>query len=156
MSKSIKKTIIVEAPIEIAFEVFARNMSSWWDLENKHIGASKAVEAVLEPEAGGRWYEKGEDGTECDWGRVIDYDPPRRLVLNWQISAQWTFDPTLRTEVEVLFQSHGESSTLVELEHRNLDQFGDAEAMMREVFDSQRGWPDILEAFAQAARTAKS
>jgi uncharacterized protein YndB with AHSA1/START domain len=150
-SDPIIKSIRVVAPIEIAFDVFARNMSSWWDLEGHHIGAAKAVEAVVEPRAGGRWYEKGEDGSECDWGRVLAYEPPTRLLLTWQISAAWAFDAGLHTEVEVTFERDGDGATRVTLEHRGLEQYGPAEATIREILGSPAGWPGTLDAFGRAA-----
>lgn len=150
-SEPIVKSIRVAAPIEIAFDVFAQNMSSWWDLEHHHIGPVKAVEAVVEPRAGGRWYEKGEDGSECDWGRVLAYEPPTRLLLTWQISAVWAFEPELHTEVEVTFERDGDGATRVTLEHRGLEQYGPAEATIRKILESPAGWPSTLEAFGSVA-----
>ena len=99
---SIKKTMTVEAPIETAFRVFTE-MKRWWPLDSHKLGKAKAVDAIVEPRVGGRWYEKGEDGSECDWGRVLHWEPPKKLVLTWDIDADFKSDPNLHTEVELNF-----------------------------------------------------
>ena len=86
-----------------------------------HIGAQPAETAVIEPRVGGRWFERGVDGSECNWGHVLVWDPPQRLVLSWEIGCDWRQDVTLKTEVEVRFIADGPKTTTVELEHRNLD-----------------------------------
>jgi uncharacterized protein YndB with AHSA1/START domain len=111
-----------------------------WPLETHHIGKARAAAAVLEPRAGRRWFERGEDGSETPWGAVVRVEPPRRVMLAWDISADWKCDPTLRTEVEARFVAEGPRSTRVELEHRHLDRFGARADEMRAVFDSPGGW----------------
>lgn len=149
---TIQKTITVEAPQERAFAVFAEQMGSWWALETKAIGSAKAETAVVEPRAGGRWFERGVDGSECDWGRVIAYEPPGRLVLNWQISATWQYDPEIKTEVEVRFIAEGKTRTRVELEHRGLlEAYGDGAEQIHATFDSPGGWIEILNHYAHVA-----
>ena len=103
---------------------------------------------MIEPQAGGRWYEQGEDGSKCDWGRVLVWEPPLRLVLAWQINAQWQFDPGVTTEVEVRFIAEG-ATTRVELEHRHLERLGDRAEALRAAFDSPDGWAGVLQAYAQ-------
>jgi uncharacterized protein YndB with AHSA1/START domain len=149
---SVRKTIVVAAPAALAFEVFTARLDSWWPLESHHIGKSKPVGAVIEPRAGGRWYERGEDGSECDWGRVLAFEPPRRLLLTWEITADWQHDPTFVTEVEVKFIAEGDKHTRVELEHRLLDRYGARAAEMRAAFDSPGGWTGLLDKFASAIR----
>lgn len=146
----VRKTIAVQAPREHAFAVFAEQMGSWWPLDTKSIGGATAETAVLEPRAGGRWYERGVDGSECDWGRVIAYEPPARLVLNWQISADWRYDPAINTEVEVRFVAEDETRTRVELEHRGLEAYGENAEQLYAIFDSPDGWTDILDRFAKS------
>jgi DNA-binding MarR family transcriptional regulator len=75
----IRKTILVSASAERAFQVFTEEVSTWWPLSTSHIGRVDAKSAVIEPFVGGRWFERGVDGSECDWGRVRAWDPPRRL-----------------------------------------------------------------------------
>ena len=148
---SYRKTILVDAPQDIAWRVFTAKMGKWWPLERYTIGRSKAVDAVVEPRVGGRWYERGEDGSTCDWGSVLAWEPTSRLVLSWDITADWQYDPGLKTEIEVRFIPEGESGTRVELEHRRLDRYGARRDEMRRIFDSEGDWGRLLQAFAQAA-----
>lgn len=148
---TVKKTISVKAPKEVAWRVFAERMSTWWPLATHKLGKGPAKEVVLEPRAGGRWYERGEDGSTCDWGHVLAWEPTDRLVLSWEISASWQSDPSIKTEVEVRFFAEGAAVTRVELEHRKLDAYGAETGVMRGQFDSPGGWPGLLEAFAARA-----
>jgi uncharacterized protein YndB with AHSA1/START domain len=146
----IRKTIVVAASAERAFQVFTEEMSTWWPLASKHIGKVDATSVVMEPFVGGRWFERGVDGSECDWGTVRTWDPPRRLVLSWEISSDWRHDPSIQTEVEVRFSTEG-ASTRVDLEHRLLHYYGQKAAQMRGIFDSEQGWKGLLDAFAARA-----
>lgn len=146
----IRKTIVVAASAERAFQVFTEEMSTWWPLASKHIGKADATAVVMEPFAGGRWFERGVDGSECDWGTVRTWDPPRRLVLSWEISSDWRHDPSIQTEVEVRFSTEG-ASTRVDLEHRLLHYYGGKAAQMRGIFDSEQGWKALLDAFGARA-----
>ena len=146
----LRKTIVVAASAERAFQVFTEEMSTWWPLASKHIGKADAKSVVMEPFVGGRWFEQGVDGSECDWGRVLTWDPPRRLVLSWEISSDWQHDPSIKTEVEVRFSTEG-ASTRVDLEHRLLHYYGEKAAQMRGIFDSDQGWKGLLDAFAARA-----
>jgi uncharacterized protein YndB with AHSA1/START domain len=131
-----------------AFDIFTNGMIRWWP-RTKSINASPIQEIILEPHVGGRWLERGEDGSECQWGKVLAWEPPARLMLAWQISARWQYEPALVTEVEVRFSPDGEG-TLIELEHR-LDGYGQAAEQMRQIFDSPQGWAGVLENFAKEA-----
>jgi uncharacterized protein YndB with AHSA1/START domain len=148
----VEKTIIVQAPIERAFSVFTEGLTSWWPLDSHHIGAASAVAAVMEPREGGRWYERGEDGTECDWGRVLAWDPPHRVVLAWMISADWVADPDVSrsTEIDVRFTAEGPSTTRVDLQHGKLERFGDRATEMQGIFSSDGGWNLLLAGYSAA------
>lgn len=146
---SVRKFVIVKAPPAVAWKVFTEKMSVWWPLESYKIGRAKAVEAIVEPYIGGRWYERGEDGSTCDWGHVLVWEPHKRLVLTWDISADWQFDLTLNTEIEVKFIPEGENLTRVELEHRHLDRYGPRRDEMRAIFDTQGDWGKVLVLFAK-------
>ena len=148
---SVRKVVNVRAPPAIAWRVFTEKMGSWWPLENYKIGKAKAVDAIIEPRVGGRWYERGDDGSTCDWGRVLTWEPHSRLVLTWDINADWQHDPKLNTEVELRFIPNGKDGTRVELEHRRLDRFGARRDEMRGIFDTEHGWGLLLELFAHAA-----
>jgi uncharacterized protein YndB with AHSA1/START domain len=153
---SVRKSMLVQASPALAFRVFTEKMSTWWPLEHYKIGKAKAVEAIVEPRVGGRWYERGEDGSTCDWGRVLVWEPPSRLVLTWDITADWQFDPKLNTEIEIRFLPDGKDRTRVELEHRHLDRFGARRDEMRRVFDQEGDWGKLLGKFARVAEAATS
>ncbi len=144
-------TITVGVPVERAFGVFTGSIDTWWP-RMYHIGQSDMAEAVMEPKEGGRWYERGVDGTECDWGRVLAWDPPHRLVVTWQINGRWQFDPDPghASEIEIRFTADGPGQTTVDLEHRLLERLGDGQAI-RDAIGSGGGWGAILELFAKAA-----
>ncbi len=145
----IRKQLTVAAPVATAFEVFTSKMGSWWNPQYT-IGAEPLAEVVLEPHVGGRWFERGEHGTECDWGRVLVWEPPGRVVLTWQITGDWSYDPDLVTELDVRFTHLGEAETRVELEHRGLEALGEHAMPMRGIFDSPTGWAGLLEGYAAA------
>jgi uncharacterized protein YndB with AHSA1/START domain len=143
------KSIRVQATPGRAFEVFTAGMSRWW-LRTHSINPTKAaIDAVIiEPEVGGRWYERGADGSECDWGRVLVWEPPSRLVLAWHINAKFAFDPSFSTEVEIRFEPHASGMTEVTLEHRKLERYADAAAALQGALGG--GWSALLDQFAKA------
>jgi uncharacterized protein YndB with AHSA1/START domain len=147
-SVAVTKTVTVQAPPKRAFEVFTGEMSRWWPLATHHVGAQPAEAAVVEPHEGGRWFERAADGTECDWGRVLAWEPPNRVVLTFEMSPEWKHDPAYPTEVEVRFVPEGEAATRVELEHRRLDLYGEKSAEMAEAYGGDGGWSGILDAYA--------
>lgn len=146
----VRKTVTVKVPPERAFAVFTADLGRWWPASH-HIGQTPFQTVVMEPRNGGRWYEIGQDGAQCQWGHVMVWDPPRRLVLAWQISGQWAFDPDLITVVEVAFTPQADGATRVDLEHRDLERLGDAAEPMRAAFESPDGWAGVLETFRQTA-----
>ena len=148
---SVKKTVRVNAPAKVAWRVFTEKMGAWWPLAHYRIGKAKALDAVVEPRVGGRWYERGDDGSTCDWGRVLVWEPHERLVLTWDITADWQYDPQLNTEIELRFIAEGDSVTRVELEHRHLDRYGARRDEMRRIFDAEGDWGTLLGRFATAA-----
>jgi uncharacterized protein YndB with AHSA1/START domain len=148
---SVRKVMSVAAPQAVAWRVFTEQMGTWWPLADYKIGKANAVDAVMEPRAGGRWYERGEDGTTCDWGKVLIWEPHSRLVLSWDINADWQHDPTLNTEIEVNFIDEGAQRTRVKLEHRRLDRYGARRDEMRRIFDTEGDWGRLLQMFARVA-----
>ena len=150
LTNMIRKTITVNTSTACAFKVFTEQHGTWWPLQTHHIGTQPAQTAVIEPWAGGRWFERASDGSECNWGKVLVWEPPFRLMLAWQISPEWQYDPKLITEVEVRFIAEGSNRTRVELEHRNLDNFGDKASAIRSAFDSEGGWSGLLQRYAAA------
>jgi uncharacterized protein YndB with AHSA1/START domain len=153
---TVRKTVVVEAPVARAFVVFTEGLATWWPLESHHIGAQPAVAAVMEPRRGGRVYERAADGTECDWGVVRAWEPPGRLVVGWHLQDDWRFDPdpANATEYEVRFIAEGERRTRVELEHRGFERWGERAAEMRAMFLEPNAWALVLDHYAKAASAA--
>jgi uncharacterized protein YndB with AHSA1/START domain len=146
----VRKSIVVEAPQAHVFDVFTARQNLWWPRDH-HIGACKEFTAMLEPRVGGRWYERGDDASECPWGRVLAWEPPRRIVLSWDIGADWKPDPALGTEVEVNFIAETPERTRVEVEHRKLERYGEHTEMMRAIFEAPGAWGTQLEAMKRVA-----
>jgi uncharacterized protein YndB with AHSA1/START domain len=146
----VQTSIVVAAPIERAFSVFTEGMASWWPTTH-HILEAELAEMVFEPRPGGHIYDRGVDGSECRWARVLVYEPPERVVFSWDINLQWKReeDPERTSEVEVRFVAEGPHSTRVELEHRGIERHGEGWEGMRDAVGSPAGWHAGLEAFAQ-------
>ena len=147
---AIQGTVTVNAPIERAFRIFTESFTTWWPADY-HIGQADMAEAIIEPREGGRWYERGVDGSECDWGHVLAWQPPHRLVVTWQINGQWRYDPDPEhaSEIEVRFTPGGSDQTTVELEHRLLHRLVGGEAI-RDSISGGGGWSAVLAQFAKA------
>jgi uncharacterized protein YndB with AHSA1/START domain len=128
-----------------AFDLFTTRMAEWW-FSGQGIGPTPFKEIVLEPRPGGRWFERGEDGQETQWGDVLEWEPPRRVLLAWRIDANWKFDPGLETHLEITFSEVSPNTTQVLLEHRNLDRLGEAGRKTAKAMDG--GWGKLLERFA--------
>jgi Activator of Hsp90 ATPase homolog 1-like protein len=146
----VRKTVRVNAAAAHAFEAFASGIGRWWPVTHT-IGASPVREVVIEPRAGGRWYERGQDGSECDWGVVLAWEPPGRLLLGWQLDAEFRRNPATATEVELRFVAESPTVTRVELEHRGLERLGKQAEVLRGKFDAPGGWAGILERYREAA-----
>ena len=147
---SVRTTVVVEAPIERAFRVFTEDFGSFKPPEHNMLQVEIA-ETVFEPRVGGHLYDRGVDGSECRWARVLAYEPPNRVVISWDISPQWQIETNLEktSEVEVRFISEGPERTRVELEHRNLDRHGEGWEGVRDGVAAPDGWPLYLEKFAE-------
>jgi len=141
----IVRTVQVKAPPARAFDLFATRIGSWWP-KGRTIGKDPHAAIIVEPQAGGRWYERDAAGNETLWGKVLEWAPPSRLLLGWQISPQWIYDPDLLTEVELTFAPAEGGGTLVTLEHRNLERFGADASHAEKLRD---GWSIRLADFAR-------
>ena len=150
---TVQKQIVVEAPLERAFSVFTEEFDSIKPRDH-NLMAVEIAETVFEPREGGRIYDRGVDGSECQWARVLTYEPPNRVVFSWDINPQWQLesDPAKTSEVEVRFIAETPERTRVELEHRNLGRHGEGWEGMREGVGSEGGWPLYLERFAELLR----
>jgi len=150
----VRKSVTVRASVPQAFEIFTADFDSWWP-RGHHIGDSPMKKAIIENKLGGRCYSEQIDGTECDWGQVLAWEPPHRLVIAWQIGGDWKYEPDLAksSEVEILFSTQPDGRTLVSLEHRHLDRAGASAGAMRDAIDSPNGWGALLELYGE--RVAK-
>ena len=147
---SIRHHVTVDAPIERAFRVFTEDFGSFKPREHNMLAVDIA-ETIFEPREGGRLFDRGVDGSECQWARVLTYEPPDRVIISWDISPRWQIetDPEKTSEVEVRFIADGTERTRVELEHRNLDRHLDGWQSLREGVDSGDGWPLYLRRYAE-------
>jgi uncharacterized protein YndB with AHSA1/START domain len=146
---AIHTQVVVEAPIERAFRVFTDDFDRIKPREHNMLGVEIA-KTVFEPRAGGRVFDRGVDGSEFQWARVLAFEPPDRLVFSWDISPQWQIEPDVAktSEVEVRFIAEGPERTRVELEHRHLDRHGAGWPSMRDAVDGEGGWPLYLQRYA--------
>jgi uncharacterized protein YndB with AHSA1/START domain len=147
---SVRESILVEAPIERAFEVFTRGISTWWP-HDRHILKAELVAMEFEPWVGGNIVDRGVDGSECRWARILAYEPPHRVLFSWDVSSNWQLELELdrTSEVEVRFIAEGVARTRVELEHRHLERHGEGWEEMRAAVGSPEGWMYGLRAFGR-------
>ena len=148
---SVLKSITVKASAERAFQVFTEEIDTWWP-RSHHIGKVPMKKALIEGHEGGRCYTEQTDGTECDWGRILVWEPPARFVMAWQIDyAGWQYEPDLAksSEVEVRFTPESDGTTRVELEHRYFNRHGESGAGMRTAVEAPTGWSGLLQLFAE-------
>jgi uncharacterized protein YndB with AHSA1/START domain len=145
----VRKSITVRATQERAFRAFFEEFDGWWP-RSHHIGKSPMKRAVIEGKVGGRCYSEQVDGTDCEWGTVLVWDPPRGAVWAWQIDGKWQYEPDLTksSEVEVRFTALDEGSTRVDLEHRHLWRHGADANAIRTAIDSPGGWGTLLDQYA--------
>jgi uncharacterized protein YndB with AHSA1/START domain len=151
-TETIRREVVVEVGQARAYELFTADMTSWWPSAH-HIGSAPIHRVVVEPRAGGRWYTEHQDGTETSTGFVVAWEPPARLVITWQIGADWKFHTDVVTTVEVRFVALGADRTQVLLEHRDLDGFGADAAAMRTTFEDPGAWTATLAAYAATAQS---
>jgi uncharacterized protein YndB with AHSA1/START domain len=147
---SVRTQIVVEAAIERAFRVFTEDFGSFKPAEHNLLGVEIA-ETIFEPRAGGHLYDRGVDGSECRWARVLAYEPPDRVVISWDISPQWQIETDLEktSEVEVRFIAEAPERTRVELEHRYIERHGEGWEGVREGVGGDGGWPLYLQRYAE-------
>jgi len=148
----VRRSVTVRVRPERAFQVFTQEIDTWWP-RTHHIGKSPMRRILIEERAGGRCYTEQEDGTECDWGSVLVWDPPHRFVMAWQVTHEWGYEPSLArsSEVEVTFTQAAGGGTQVDLVHRFFARHGAGADAMRAGVDTPNGWTGILQLFAERA-----
>jgi uncharacterized protein YndB with AHSA1/START domain len=154
-SAPVRKSVTVNASADHAFRVFTEGIDTWW-ARSHHIGKAPMKRIIIEGRPGGRCYSEQVDDTECDWGSILVWDPPRRFVIAWQISASWQYEPDLSksSEVEVRFTPEGDGITRIDLEHRYFERHGSGADAMRAAVDDPEGWAGLLRLFRSRAEEA--
>jgi len=148
----VRRTVTVKAPTERAFQVFTEGFDSWWP-RSHHIGSAPLKKAIIEGKVGGRCHSEQADGTDCPWGTVLAWEPPHRLVMAWQISPDWKYEPDLArsSEVEIRFTPLADGTTRVDLEHRHFERHGAGADAMRKTVSAEGGWGSLLALFTVRA-----
>jgi uncharacterized protein YndB with AHSA1/START domain len=150
LDTTVRQSIVVDAPIERAFDVFTRRFGDFKPRDHNLLGVDIA-ETVFEPRVGGYVYDRGVDGSECRFARVLAYEPPHRVVMSWDISPSWRLetDPARASEWEVRFVAETPGRTRVELEHRHLDRHGQGWENVRDGVSGAEGWPLYLRRYTE-------
>ena len=148
----VRKSITVNATPEHAFQVFTEGVDTWWP-RSHHIGTAPLERTVIEPRLNGRCYGRSIDGTECDWGTILVWEPPRRFVMAWQITPDWQYEPDLAkaSEVAVSFTPEPDGFTRVDLEHRYFQRHGAGGDSIRTAVESPNGWIGLMQLFSARA-----
>jgi uncharacterized protein YndB with AHSA1/START domain len=148
--RPVRRSVTVKANAERAFRVFTEGIDTWWP-RSHHIGNSPLKKQVMEPRPGGRCYGQQMDGTDCEWGRILVWEPPHRFVMAWQITHAWGYEPDLAksSEVEVRFTPEADGSTRVDLEHRHFERHGAGGQDMRNGVDTPQGWNGMLQLYRE-------
>jgi uncharacterized protein YndB with AHSA1/START domain len=148
----VRKSVTVGAGVEHAFSVFTEGFDTWWPRSHS-IGGAPLAKAVIEGKVGGRCYQQSVDGSQCDWGRILVWEPPSRVVLAWQLNPKWEYEPDMAkaSEVEITFNAEAGGSTRVDLEHRHFDRHGAGADLMRRGVDAPEGWGGLLQMYAAVA-----
>ncbi len=152
----VRRQVVVDVSVEQAFEAFTERFGDFKPPEHNLLGVD-IVETVFEPRAGGHIYDRGSDGSECRWARVLAYEPPDRVVFSWDLSPRWELETDLdnTSEVEVRFVAEGPERTRLELEHRNLERHGSGWESVRDGVARDDGWGLYLDRFARLFPVAR-
>jgi hypothetical protein len=145
----VRKSVRVPVPVERAFSIFVEQMETWWPATH-HIAPNPFQSIIIEPRAGGRWYERDAQGNDCLWGFVRAWDPPGFVTLSWHLQSDWAFhpDPARASDIDLRFTAEGAAATLVELTHYNLERHGEGYAEFRDSLDGPGAWTLILDLYA--------
>lgn len=151
-ANAVSKRVTIHCGLEKAFTVFTDRMGAWWPATH-HIGATPFRDIAMEHRTGGRWYEVNDHGEECQWGTVLLWEPPLRVVVSWHLGPDWQYDPAMEraSEVEVTFRPETPDITHIELVHRCLERHGADYGKLRDEVDQPGGWSAVLESFKQKA-----
>lgn len=148
MIEPIRLSFEVDCPADRAFEVWTARIDQWWPADHTVSGEADAT-VFLERRPGGRIFERTASGSEHDWGEVTIWEPPSRLGYLWHLRR----DRADATEVEIQFIDRGDSTTRVEIEHRNWEVLGAQGESWRD--RNRSGWATLLPHFVAAAVAAE-
>jgi uncharacterized protein YndB with AHSA1/START domain len=145
----VRNHVVVDAPIARAFTVFTERFGDFKPPEHNLL-AVPIAETVFEQHVGGHIYDRGVDGSECRWARILAYEPPNRVVFSWDVSPQWQIEtePDNTSEVEIRFFAETPQRTRVQLEHRNIDRHGPGWQAVSDGVGGDAGWPLYLARYA--------
>jgi uncharacterized protein YndB with AHSA1/START domain len=148
----VRKSVRVQGSIERAFSIFVEQMETWWPPDH-HIGKEAFQSIFVEPRVGGRWYERDAKGNECNWGHVLAWEPPHKVIFSWHLGLDFKFNPDIAkaSEVEIRFTANGPSSTQVDLEHSKLERHGEGYEHLYSIMDGPGAWAQTLAEFARVA-----
>ncbi|WP_433205693.1 SRPBCC family protein [Nocardia sp. CA-107356] len=148
--KEVRVELVVDAPIDRAYDVFTTGIDSWWPRAH-HIGKGELAQEVIEPRAGGRCFGREADGTECPWGTVLVWDRPRHFAFSWEIGLDWQHDtnPDRASRVDVTFEAVTPERTAVTLVHSGFENHGTGWESMRDSVQSEGGWPDLVNSYGK-------
>jgi len=151
---TLRFSITVAADVERAFKVFTEQMSSWWPRERRINDAPMAA-AIVEPRIGGRWYEVGTDGSQCEWGMVLAWDPPHHLAVTWHLDGDFRYDAAAEraSRIDIWFHPSDDGVTRVELVHSGLDRHGPTWRRLRDTIATPDGWQLHLQRFAAGVQS---
>ncbi len=154
---TVSASILVDVPVDVAFRVFTSDMGAWWP-ESHHIGTAALSAAIIEPRVGGRWYELDSDGTTCDWGLVLAWDPPDHVAMSWQLTPEFRRDGVARhaSRIDVRFEPRPDGTTLVTLIHSDLQNHGEGWRDLRDKVGAPGGWAGILRIYGDRAGSSAS
>lgn len=149
-AEAVQRVITVDVGQERAFRAYTEEFGAWWPKEH-HIAETDLADVVVEPRAGGRWFERSVTGAECDWGRVLAYEPFARVVFGWHLDGDWAFDPdpAHASEAELRFVPEGPDRTRVELVHRHFERHGAGAESVRGGVSSSQGYDYCLRLFTE-------
>ena len=155
---SVTVEVMVGVPVEVAFQAFTADFACWWPAASHHIGAADPVSVVIEPRLGGRWFERGADGVECDWGRVLGWEPPTAVRLAWHLDGTWTYrpGPEHASRVDIRFLVVEPAVTRVVLEHSGFEAHGATATALLDGVRGDGGWRALMAGFAAHAEAGSA
>ncbi len=152
----VRKTVVVDVPIEQAFAAFVGRPMEWWPADHVFVTDRRSI--TIERHVGGRYYETGADGTEIAWGTIVEFDAPRRIAMTWRVGPGWrpVLDDAVASVIEVDFTPAGHGRTGVALTHAQLHRHGPIAATIRAALDGPSPGATLAQFAGVVARPVPS